>query len=804
MERNEEAEKRDSANAVIGSSYALFQLGKALTTAAEHADPETRARAQQRIADWVAVLNGLSSGTLDAGSRTPLAGAPNWVTLKVVTGGFASGELSAGGPLRTHERALLGRLPAVPEADARRMLNSYYISDDGLAELQELLQSGRYDVDVPEEGALLIVAWLLQSGHSEEARALIATLSPWFARLRFYPIPTARRCPFGAKVFVEKVGTTIERLRRVKPNQRVLAQREAIGVWTRLYDHLVRLFLETVEGDVPSLQSDPEGRWHFLPGGRFPVRGGWPCQRYAADWAARAKDLLTEIDRQRVEHKCCGRPERADSPFAVLREYLRRCAETPLALTGREVGIIRLILARYITRRGTPDGERCQMLRQRQLAEASAPTVRQLADVVAFRLEAYPSDEGCDDLSPLTQPISAEEAERWDVDGATPVPKSLHRKTSRCLRETVDVLVERGIITSSETVGHVLPQMTAGVQAASIDDPALRRVFATVYSAFRRRRSLLLLSLEKQVQLEELPWIAAIDRFRNDDLPAKELARQTLAEVVLLTVASFPQAILPNKLLQELRGLADTAGLDLPLVDEVAADIFMGEFSPKFLAAAKLAAALLENSLYAAYYAIDYGQIGGIPEEKPGTSMPWAKRRRGAFVQLCAARAGVEIGDWNPAKNGMIIEQQQILTTQNLAALFAPLDLADAVRDRLGDLARRCFAWICRSLQIKADRRHTRLIRVKNAAYAWRQMVFFLSLLAKSDLDEFLAWAADHLDRQTAAFADRFRPALAGLSLAADGRSLDGDVASSGGARRFLGWSTTEHWLLADLWLPRR
>ena len=88
----------------------------------------------------------------------------------------------------------------------------------------------------------------------------------------------------------------------------------------------------------------------------------------------------------------------------------------------------------------------------------------------------------------------------------------------------------------------------------------------------------------------ELPWISAIERFRRDDLSTRDLARQTLEEVARLTIVSFPHAIIPNKLLQEMQALARSAGFRLPLVEEVAADIFMGRFSKKYLRAARWAA----------------------------------------------------------------------------------------------------------------------------------------------------------------------------------------------------------------------
>src|SRR5579859_1556237 len=797
MPSNEPETPDDSAKPRVGSGYALFQLAKAFTTEAQHPDPATRERAHQRMANWTRVFHGILQGTLAVGSRAPLTGTPNWVTLKVLTGGFATGELLAAGPLQAHERALLTQRPPTSEADARRLLNSYYLTDAGLAALQELLQSGCYAMNVPEEGALLVVAWLVQNGYVAPAQELLETIAPWFAQLRFYPIPTAHARPGGSHVFLQDVGSTITRLQQIRPNPHILAQQEAVCVWTPLYDRLIKLFLETVAGDLPTLRGDA-GRWVRSASGAFPVQGGWPCQHYPADWAARATALLHDCDAQRAQHTRCGKPERAKDQFAQLRDYLRRCVQDPTSLRGRDVGRIRLILAGYLTKRGTPDSAQCRARRAHQVQHASAPTFQEIAAVVVPRLQAYPLDEGLEDLGPITQPISPPEAEQWQIPVGTRVPASLQEKVQRCLSATVEVLVARGLITSGSTLARVLPQISAGVRAAGFADLALRRLFATVYAAFRRRRSLLLLNLEKQVQIEELPWVAAIDHLRSNNLSAQELARQTLAEVTLLTISAFPHAILPNKLLQELRALGKTAELDLPLVAELAADIFMGEFSGKFLAAAKQAAAMLDQTLYATYYGIDYAQIRTLPEVPPVKREWYRPTPPSPFAQLCAARAGVSLDTWDPATNGMIIEQQQILTTQNLAVLFVALDLAAALRDQLADLPRHCFHWICKRQQVKVNDWHTGLIHIKNTAYAWRQMIFLFVQLTPTTVTEFLRWAEEYFSQQPEAFRNRFRPALTGLVLASEGQPLDGDAAQQAGARRLLGWSKTRHWLLTD------
>ncbi len=768
----------DEKWAGVNPGYATFQIAQALTASEEHEDPATRERAKERISKWETVLTNILTGSVEYGSRTPVKGVPEWATLEVVTGGFTTGELLAGGPLREHERKVLENLRGVAQGEERRVLNAHFLSDFGLTELQGRMRTGCYDVAVPEEGALMVAAWLVENGYAEDARGLLDKLSPYFSRLRFYPVPLEQPRRFSSRVHLQDVGITIGDLEEITPNRRILAQKEAVEIWAPLYDRIVSLFLETVEN-------------------------GWPCRKYPDGWPERALALLGEYAELRKEHRLCGKPERAKGYQAQLREFLGKCARKRNLLTGKEVGRIRLILNRCVEKRGVPGSATCTEARRRQAADVCAPTFHDIAGIVITRFEKHSTADGLDDVSHLNQAITKKEAAGSGVPDRTPVPPSIQRKVERCLNESVEVLVDRGLITSGETLARVLPQMTSGLRAAGITEPALRQLYASIYRAFRRRRSLLLLDLEKQVQIEELPWIAAIDRFRSENLSSRELAKQTLEEVTVLTLTSFPQAIFPNKLLQEMRALVKGADLDIPLVDELAADIFMGEFSGKFVESARRAADLLNESLYATYYGIDYKEVRGIPKKKETTNRTWFRQKTRAhqdeFAQLCASRAGVSLGTWDPAINGMIIEQQQILTTQNLAALVVGLDLTGSLRGQLVEMARQCFEWICRRLQVRVDKWHSRLIMLKNTAYAWRQMVFFLALLPNRNAADFLLWAEDHLGTQAGDFRNRFRPALNGLLLAVKGHSIDDEPARKSDARRFLGWSKKKHWMLTDV-----
>ncbi|MCY1079899.1 hypothetical protein [Archangium lansingense] len=767
----------------VNTSYVLDQLRRGLETSLRHSDPAIRARAAEKVERWCSVLEGMARGALSVGSRTPVEGVPAWVTLDVAHGGFATGQLLAGGPLEPYEQERLASLPNPEGATTERSrLNAWFLRDDGQRELSAALHSGCYRVRVPEEGALLTVTWLLGRGESERALELLETLAPLADRLRFYPAPDARPFSPSAVVRVQTVRTTVEQLDSVQLRPQIAKMNETLRVWNPLYDRAVELFLETVRGELPHLAVEG-GELVRRPDGQGRVEGGWPCQSWPEGWHERARQLLRDYEAERLNHTLCGKPEHPKANFARLRGFLEQCVADARSLTGRDVGSIRKILASYVTRHGAPGSEQLRRVRDEQARMAAQPTGNELAMQVADRLRALPGDEGLSTLEVVSAPV-----------GGHPIPPHLLEKVERSLEAPIDQLVERGVIGSGEVLATVLPQITSQVGAAGIEDPDLRRLYTAIYAAFRRRRSLLLLDLQHQVRFDELPWVEAIRPFRKSDLGARALARQTLEQVSTLALTSFPQTLLPNKLIQELYALAKGADLKLPLVEELAADIFMGTFSMKYLDAARSAARLLEGTLYARYYDVPTELLLELDDREKR----WGKDTSPGFAELCTERAGAKQAGWSVARNGTIIEQAQILTTHNLAVLFEALGLAATLRPALPHLAELCFQWLVRQQSMKIDHWKARLQMVKNTAYAWRQMLFFLSLVERFALQEFLDWAREHVEEQDEAFVRRFEPVMAGLEWVSAGKTFDasGRGGPMGRARRFLGWSDGRHWLL--------
>ncbi|WP_050515438.1 hypothetical protein [Streptomyces rimosus] len=753
----------------VAPSYAAGQLDKAFMTALIHEDAATRRRAAERVQRWQDVLAGMAEDRLRIGSRTPVAGLPVWVTPEVVRGGFATGTPAAGGPLQPYEQEA-ARRAGVPQD--RRALFADCLTEPGLARLYALLDSGRYEVTVPEEAALLTVAWLVRSGDVTGALALLDELWPFAGTLRFTPRPARGPVPDAAAVHRRTVAEAGRALARRRPNSAVEAQREALAVWQPFGDELLAHWLETA-GTGRVLDQVPD-----------------------ADWYERGAALLDRYRLLAAAHTYCGKHRSPKENLGILRGALEEIvAGRPL--DTRRLGLLRHAVTAMVRRRGRPGSKQHTALRREQAVQAALPSHHALAQLVLRRLSGLPQDVGTADVGPLVAPVSEDEARETGLPAGAPVPAAIRRSVEATLSAPVGTLVARGVVPSAEVLAELVPQLVAATTAQAYEDEALRTLMAANYRAFRNRRSLLLAHLQRQVRVEELPWVRAVARRRGHQT-ARVPAYSTLRQLGELAVQGFPATILPNALVRELGVLARQAELDAPLVEELAADIFMGTFSPKFLAAAQVAGELLGGTLYERYYGIDYAAVRDLAiSEAGGTpSRGYAAQTSPGFARLCAERAGTggPGPSWSVAANGAVIEQAQILTTHNLSTLVHRVGITP--EPGRPDLARRCFAAVCR-LTARVHGNPRPLTTVKDAAYAWRQMLFHLSLCAPDQQRRIIGGLAAEADRHPAHVGARLAPALTGLQLVADGGAFDSDGATDQGrTRRFLGWSATRgHWL---------
>lgn len=220
----------------------------------------------------------------------------------------------------------------------------------------------------------------------------------------------------------------------------------------------------------------------------------------------------------------------------------------------------------------------------------------------------------------------------------------------------------------------------------------------------------------------------------------------------------------------------------------------MGAFSANFLRAGQAAGRLLQGTLYERYYGVPYSRVLALDDvEKKSYGAPVSE----GFLAICRELAGAAEGDarWSPAANGKIIEQAQIVTSHNLASVFETFGLAGKLP--LPELARGTFEWICARHTQRVAVWRAELQRIKNTAYAWRQLVFYLSLAGDEAQRSFIDWSSNHLATQGPEVRRRLTPVVTGLRAICAGERFDADgVHAVSGGRRFLGWTVGRHWIL--------
>ncbi|MDR1322170.1 MAG: hypothetical protein LBK56_12240 [Gracilibacteraceae bacterium] len=673
---------------------------------------------------WLDVLRGIEGGTLDIGSRTPTA-FPGWVTLEVLSGGFATGKALAEGPLAEDEIALLQQIGADDVSDApagRQAIARRLLSESGLAELRSLLETGEYRADIPEDTAFLTVAWLLTNGYEKEALAVTKAILPFAGRLRLLPKKAPAEDLHAEKLFRFSASETKARLRGRKPDPRIEAQREALAVWLPFTDKTVALWART---------KDEHG------------------------WEAEAKSLLAEYDLLCARYTRCRKYRDPQELLCILLQAARD------ALSGdpdrRGDARARYAVGCFEKKYGPFGGEKHRALRENQARVAGLPAYSALAALVADRLPAAGTGIGGETVKRLLEPVTPAEAGRGAAAG-TKIPDVVARVAKAALAGSMEELIENGVVGSPDTMAALAAQITAGAYGRSFADPALGALQAKTYRAFLGRRSLLLVDLQAQTRFRELPWVKAIPAAHGRTDWQKGVARALGANCA----DHFPGAIIPNVLIAQMNDMYAMADAGRPFVAELAADIFMGKLTKTFDHAAASAGRMLRGSLYERYFGLEYGpflEACQKSEEPVLIDFAAAHRARGAMPD----RSRV-------VENGALIERVMLYTTHNLATLLAE----GAILQRSFDaLAADALRQSLRLLDIAA--KSSRGLRVlKNAAYAWRQALFFLSLASPAGAERFF-------DLETEAHRELF----AGLRYVMAGGSLD-DADSP--ARRFLGW----------------
>ena len=703
----------------IGDKYAFFQL----IAAQESGNAK-------KTSQWKTILSGIMTGDLKVGSREPVSGMPIWATPAVARGGFATGDYAAGGALLSHERTIADELEINSQSVplVRQQINRWFLTAEGVDQLKIRAQDRRFHIEQPEEAALMSVA-LLADSYRDVASDIVLAISPFFDRLRFYPRPLEH--PLSPGINVRTVGDARRSLAQIKPRRDIEIQAATLDIWLPLYDRLIDLIAD----------------------------------KRTKKWNLKAKQWLSDCSAADTAHQS-KRWSDPEGPFQRCKRALELLA-TGKDIPKKDLNYLPLVVKRH--RAKNAQGVERDKMRQEQAKQNVSVWFDAVAEIVLDRMQTYPDKDGLANPDEILRPVSKKEANPR-APFNTDLPGGVHKRVLSAKKGTIEELIEGGQIQSPEVLAEVLPQITSAVHASGFKGEDIASLFSETYKAFHNRRSLLLLNLESQVRIEELPWVKALLETRSNSSQFVDLSKATLTEFVSQTLTHFPHVQFPNPLVEQMQDLAKRGNLKIPFVPEIAADIFMGTFSPRFEQAAQITAQRYKGKLYGRYY--------NLPETV----------QTGSLGSLCSERAGKSSRQgFSVAYNGTVIEQALILTSHNMAGVFNALDLSGLDCEAL---SLKCFTWLCDRLELIPPTYHAELISLKNSAYAWRQMVALMSELPESELNAVITKLQSHLSHRSVDLQGRLTPILRALSrVAIEGTHL------SNRSQQFLGWTLDRHQL---------
>ena len=568
---------------------------------------------EQVMAFWQQCHNGIAVGT-----RRPTA-YPEWVTLEVAEGGFATGRALA----------LLGE-GAVTSAD--------FMANDGVATLEGMLDSGKYRVDQPENAALLVLVWLLRQGRVDDAGALFAEIAPYMDELRFYPHPTELPSTASSTVAaVTNVGVMRSALAEMKRSN---AAKEASALSHRhnqaRRQRAVAEGYAELQGDAVALlvatTGDQQAAFLALDGATDEGAAAAAALLFSSNGGDIGGESAFAEAVAAIEARAADLAQR----FGAVPSHQRESTTTAMVLAALRdpAACDRPALARRLLAvakaRGVKGSDAFTAYLKR--TATSAPLDQRVAekvDAVLARVADLPAEATISSAAAVLAPLTAAED---TVAAASPrtaaVTPGIARIVRRATVGTLSDLITEGIIVSAEMIASVLPGMLAAAAGEAIEDPAAKTLYAQLSVSFAKRRSLLLVNLEKQVRLEELPWARPIlgllrttASTEGEASSAAEEARRcdaVVAEAVRCYMTHFPATVTPNKVVSALKDVMRKGAVSAKanLMEELAADIFQNAFSPNFDAAALVASEAMRDTVYSRYY--DLGPVyDSIAEEYP-------------------------------------------------------------------------------------------------------------------------------------------------------------------------------------------
>ena len=606
-------------------------------------------------------LIGVLTGKFEVGSRKPDMDYPEWTSKKVAPGGFYAGIKYE---LKSDENNV-------------RILND----PKEMLRYSDLIEYIDHNLEGPEPTMIPTIGFLRKNGKIEEANKLEELIRPYVNNIRFYPIEEElmkeKKKP---NVFASL--ETISNFKEWCRNSYIYkleAEESLINIYKKNNDFknkLIKLFRETT-----IIVNDEE----------------WPMQCVSEEWLEKGRELYNS-NKWYLYDSFKRKRGSLYNLWSILQNIIQQQrieTEFPITrITGKEVRWIKI----YLEANKNLKYYNIEHLQSKQ--QEAQNLLKYLTSINEQHLEK----------------MHYEEIKEKYKD----VEHVVFEKLNKCVLYSLEELKELGYVPSSETFVELAQPMEAFLQTIDFDfkeDITVEEHLKyLLYKSFKNMRSLLLLNLENQLKINEIPQYNVLCKvYKRDSKSSNSLI---LSKLLLSYYTEwFPGDIMPNRVVKMFYNLLKSEDKNLGLCEEIACDIFQRRFGEKYDTSLNIAKNNMINTLYSEYFELD--DIYKNPLNLTGLSLTLKEKYYGNNNAY-----------WTNS-NGQQIHASMVLTTHNLTQLDRFLDNLDVLK-------------VLRNITFKLlnllGNNTIESLECSQIGHCWRNFMYYASKCSMCDISKYLNW----------------------------------------------------------------
>ena len=503
------------------------------------------------------IINGVLNKGVSLGGRVD-NNRPEWVTPQITKWGFSTGDHVAGGPLKQHELDIFEKISKSQKNENKRyMINDWCLNTpQGRQWITSLADSGQYSTPTMEEGCILVIVLL---GDKKIANDLINEIKPWMTELRFFPEPktvdlNAALIPRSSLQNLEKLSKKLSgEIKGITTQLKMFQKRiEKTAKFNTMYVTIYNKASKVLE-----LLRGPKTR-SFDTG----------VKELKRDLSKIQKDINSFGIRKKINRTT------AKKFLHIIETFLQYEMKTSEKFV-KHIEFHISCVAPTLTRRS---GD------VKEITSKQKDAVDQRSELLEILKPMY-------DSNGIEKDIVDELVIKFPL-----VEKSIRKSTLGTLTELCDY----GLLGSSEEFSDqvsVVADIHLSLDRSLVFNTVPYQILAlNFHRAFSVRRSRLLLDLNTQVKISEIPWYVV---FKNTFQTISPDTFDLSKSIFINYLSNFAGTQMPNKFVDILSNTLGWAGL----VKEIASDIFMGSFVKTFGAQSKERESIFGvDTPYGSYY----------------------------------------------------------------------------------------------------------------------------------------------------------------------------------------------------------